>query len=288
MDYLQSREHHYSSACRGECFESGLIGLTCIELNLTELCNRTCYFCPRHYSDVYPNRPLHMSMETLTRLITQCQLEKYEGEISLAGFGEPLLHPQLVEFVQQIANGLPQVTVTLITNGDHLTPFLVEALATAGLDKIVVSCYDGPKQIPHFAQMLEGNLPFHLKQLWYEDSDSYKRVLRENYFNDRTGHVVMDGPRYSGACYLPFYRMFLDWDGSILLCSNDWGRAVKDLPNLHQKSLRDIWRGEELKRIRGFLAQGNRTLASEACKHCTSVCGTLMGKHSFLVHQYSN
>jgi len=40
-----------------------------IELNLTELCNMTCTFCPR--SADYPNLNLHMSLDTIDTIATQ-------------------------------------------------------------------------------------------------------------------------------------------------------------------------------------------------------------------------
>ena len=41
-----------------------LLGLTTVEINPTELCNRRCSFCPRSDPSVYPNRSLHMSIQT--------------------------------------------------------------------------------------------------------------------------------------------------------------------------------------------------------------------------------
>ena len=37
-------------------------GLKSVEFNPTELCNRTCHFCPRVDPEVYPNRKLHLSL----------------------------------------------------------------------------------------------------------------------------------------------------------------------------------------------------------------------------------
>ena len=34
-----------------------------VELNVNELCNRTCVFCPRVDPKIYPNLNLHMDLE---------------------------------------------------------------------------------------------------------------------------------------------------------------------------------------------------------------------------------
>ena len=34
-----------------------------VEINTTELCNRTCVFCPRHDPTVFPNRNLHLTVK---------------------------------------------------------------------------------------------------------------------------------------------------------------------------------------------------------------------------------
>ena len=48
-----------------------LLGLAAIEINPTELCNRKCSFCPRHDSNLYPNRNLHIEINTIQNLNTQ-------------------------------------------------------------------------------------------------------------------------------------------------------------------------------------------------------------------------
>ena len=43
---------------------SGLLdSILTVEVNTTELCNRTCVFCPRHDPEVFPNRNLHMTVK---------------------------------------------------------------------------------------------------------------------------------------------------------------------------------------------------------------------------------
>ena len=42
-----------------------MASLVSVELNVTELCNRRCVFCPRGDRQTYPNRNLIMPLEVL-------------------------------------------------------------------------------------------------------------------------------------------------------------------------------------------------------------------------------
>ena len=65
-------------------------GLASIDLNPTELCNRLCHFCPR--SSFYPNLNLNMSLESADLLHRRLVEFDYQGAITIAGKGEPLLN----------------------------------------------------------------------------------------------------------------------------------------------------------------------------------------------------
>ena len=68
-----------------------------ITVNPTELCSRKCPFCPRHDSFVYPNRSLHMSADTASKIGTDMYDINFTGEFYISGFGEPLLHPDIFQ-----------------------------------------------------------------------------------------------------------------------------------------------------------------------------------------------
>ena len=55
-----------------------LISLYSVELSLTDLCSRTCSFCPRHDASIYPNRNLNMSIDTVTRIRDQLHINNYK------------------------------------------------------------------------------------------------------------------------------------------------------------------------------------------------------------------
>ena len=84
-------------------------------------------------------------------------------------------------------------------------------------------------------------------------------------------------------CYYPFYKLFIDWDGKALFCSNDWGKEII-VGNLVKEKLFDVWFSDKMYEIRKKLSVGDRNFSP--CKSC-SVNGQLFGKKSFdLINEY--
>ena len=94
--HIQSRQARHGNA---NIHSKHLPGLATIELNITELCNRTCSFCPRHDPEVYPNKKEFMELETVSSLTQQLIDTDWYGDIHITGFGEPHTHPQLKEII---------------------------------------------------------------------------------------------------------------------------------------------------------------------------------------------
>ena len=90
------------------------------------------------------------------------------------------------------------------------------------------------------------------------------------------GHTPLRDPLRQ-KCYYPFFKMFVDFDGTVFFCSNDWGRTTP-IGNVMQASVRDLWLSPKLKQIRERLSGSDRSV--HPCSAC-DVNGMLHGKHSF-------
>jgi len=100
----------------------------------TNACNLNCRTCVRNSW----NEPIGMmNMETYRKLIADLHTIPSLQKISFWGFGEPLLHPDIVEMVS-LAKQLG-VQTQMITNALLLDKNKAEGLVAAGLDSIVVS-----------------------------------------------------------------------------------------------------------------------------------------------------
>lgn len=263
-----------------------LKSISSIDITTTDLCNRTCVFCPRHDPKVYPNRNLRMTLDGAELIAKKIATLDYAGTIAISGFGENLLNPEIVEIVRVMRQHNPKAHIECNTNGDPLTGKLAQQLVEAGLTCLNVNLYDGEEQVEKFTKMLEviPDDKFKLRAHW--KSDDFGII-----YNNRSGVIkwlkrddltdVKNKP-----CYYPFYKMFIDWNGDVLFCANDWGR-VRVVGNLLQQTIRDVWMSKHMKKVRMRLSKADRDF--KPCDSC-SVNGTLVGKPSFdiLMEHYDN
>jgi MoaA/NifB/PqqE/SkfB family radical SAM enzyme len=96
-------------------------------LHLLGRCNLECAHC---YMDGSPRRHERLPLDAVLRAIGECETLGV-GSISVTG-GEPLLYPSL-DLVIEAAAALPDVTITLCTNGTLLTARRAARFREAGL-----------------------------------------------------------------------------------------------------------------------------------------------------------
>lgn len=108
--------------------------LTTVYVEPTSACNLSCRACVRNSWD----EPVGtMEMPVYRRLIAGLKGLPSLRKVAFWGFGEPLLHPQIVEMVA-LAKAAGART-ELVTNGLLLDRSKAEGLVAAGLDTLVVS-----------------------------------------------------------------------------------------------------------------------------------------------------
>ncbi len=247
-----------------------------IDLSLTELCNRSaghkraCTFCPRIDPAFYPNQKLHMPLDLVRKIGDDLRGLGYAGTVVLCGFGEPLLHPHIVEVVE----ALHGMRVEIVTNGDFLRPDKIRALSAAGCAFFVVSMYDGPAQIETFkARFAEaGCADYLLRDRWHTEADDFGLKL-----TNRAGTVAVgeqDAVEASRPCHYLAYQLTVDWNGDVLLCVQDWHKRVK-FGNLAAQSIMDVWTSPAMHKRRMMLIDGRRADCSP-CSGCNTD-GTLHG-----------
>ena len=263
--------------------QSPMASLITVELNITELCNRTCVFCPRVDPEVYPNRNLNMTMAVAEKVADDLARVRAGSRLSFSGFGEALLHKGFLDIIRAIRQRLPENVIETNTNGDRLTAAKICELFDAGLTNLYVNLYDGPEQRPHFEAMFaEAGIDpqvYKLRPHWMGAMESYGLTLNNRSGNLRQpdiGVAPLDKP-IENRCFYPFYKMLIDWNGDVLFCSNDWGREIV-VGNVMKQPLDRIWLSDEMFEIRRRLAQGDRSRSP--CDKC-SVEGTLHGGSSF-------
>jgi cyclic pyranopterin phosphate synthase len=115
-------------------------GLRDLRISVTDRCNFRCTYCmPKDVFDAnYPFLP-HAEVLTFEEITRLARVFHRHGirKIRLTG-GEPLLRRGIEDLVAMLANALPDVDLTLTTNGSALRQ-KAKALHAAGLRRVTVS-----------------------------------------------------------------------------------------------------------------------------------------------------
>lgn len=256
-----------------------LSSLLTVEINTTELCNRKCVFCPRFDKDVYPNRNLNMTVETAELIGKNLSTNNYKGKISFSGFSENFINKKFVDIVAKLREYLPDSLFECNTNGDFVTENYAQRLYDAGLNLLYINLYDGIDQIEKFDKIMK---PFNREK--YKYRAHYSQADYGLNLNNRGGSITWLGMDEQSVeelegkpCHYPFYKMFVDWNGDVIFCSNDWQKEIK-VGNMTRQTLEEVWLGEKLNIERRRLIKGDRS--KSPCNKC-SVNGQLFGKPSF-------
>lgn len=249
-----------------------------IDLSVTELCNRSggapnaCTFCPRIDPGFYPNQKLHMPVSLVRKIAGELKAIDYRGAVVLCGFGEPLLHPDIVEVVRCFGT---DIRVEIVTNGDRLNYRLIRELIEAGAAYFAVSLYDGPHQAGPiralFTEAGYGPEFYTLRDRWHGPGLDFGLKL-----TNRAGTTnVGNQPKVdqSHPCHYLAYQLAIDWNGDCLLCVQDWNKRVR-YGNVATQSLWEIWTSPAMHKRRMQLLDGRRH--DQPCAGCNAD-GTLHG-----------
>jgi radical SAM protein with 4Fe4S-binding SPASM domain len=231
-----------------------------IEINVIDSCNRSCDACP-HSDDSYNFRYGRGDVTLYHRLAEQ--LREYTNSITLCGYGEPTMFKQLTDAIRILRTTPAQIELT--TNGELLTVDKVRELFNAGLDFINISVYE-EAYVEHTNELVS-----------ILDSSQY--LVRDRYLNqikivDRKGVLDETGKAKSNPCYLPSYKMIVNYNGDVYLCCNDWTRK-NIYGNVSETNIFTIWE-ERMTEKRMELLAGNR---QGCCSHC-DIDGTDYGEES--------
>ena len=110
-----------------------------VVISITNTCDFACTHCyyPRYVTQ--PGYRRHNMEEAIFRKIVDEMGSRPGSALRFIAWGEPLLHPKVVEFTYYAHQAASHNPLTLITNGYWLTPDCSRALMEAGLDLVEVS-----------------------------------------------------------------------------------------------------------------------------------------------------
>lgn len=117
-----------------------------VQLEVTNRCNLDCDMCPRLTLLKVPEQD--MSRETFEAVLDR--LDRPEA-VTLTGWGEPLMHPRLFEFIDRLHARWPGVDVGFTTNGHLLTDGMIDKILARGVARVNVSLEELPWADDHGA-----------------------------------------------------------------------------------------------------------------------------------------
>jgi sulfatase maturation enzyme AslB (radical SAM superfamily) len=258
-----------------------------LDLECTRTCNLRCPMCPRTIKIAKGENIEEGSMDfELFKKVVDEGSKHGLYSIKLSYLGEPLICRDVDKMVKY-AKGKGIIDVMFNTNGVLLTKEISEKLIEAGLDKLFIS-FDSPVKAEYesiriganFERVIENvkrfvemrNKKGLVKPIVRVSMVVMKENLHEvlNYiklwspivdligFSDYVNPQGMDTKdRYTVklenhanfVCPQLYQRLFVHWNGKIGLCCVDYDGEL-DLGNANDVSIRDVWLGEKMQKIR--------------------------------------
>ena len=235
--------------------------LRSVQINPTELCNRTCSFCPRHDKKIYKNQNKHISIETIKNLCIGLKELNFKNRIGFVGFGAPLLCKTIIESIKTVKDLIPDIEYLEVnTNGDKLTKDIIKKLFDVGCSHISISMYDSDKS--EYFLSLKKDIPIEMiLRHHYNHNVNYNlNIVNRSDLLKGSKNIFNNNP-----CYLPFYKMLVDWNGDLLLCDNNWKKDIV-FGNVNTDNLKDVWYGDKINKYRNILIN-NRNI--KPCINCS-------------------
>jgi len=250
-----------------------------IEISESGICNRKCSFCPRSAPDFIEKKEF-ISNELHKKMCDELKLLNYKGTIRYSGFVEPMLDKNIFNLIYMARSKLSDCNIEMVTNGDVLNKSRLKKLFLKGLNKILISAYDGKAEADKLENLCKDiNLSpdqYIVRHRYLPEIDDFGITL-----SNRSG--TMENAEFKIAalkeplkkpCYIPSYTFFLDYQGDVLMCPHDWGKKII-LGDLNKENFLDIWFNKKSMQVRKMLNSSNRNF--KPCNVC-DVTGTFMGK----------
>ena len=257
-----------------------------ITVELTNRCNVSCTFCPRQTIDM----PLgYMEPELFKKIIDEAS-EHLPVKLVIFFRGESLLHPDFFEMAKYAKDkglGPIQLASNGLELNDENADKMIESgidYVSFSLDTLDEDLYSNSRLTGDLAISRENIISFSKKckarkeqglgaptlQVSTIDIDMYKSGQQEFidfwkeyvdnirvYFeHDDNGHVIsQEGIRRlehiseRKPCRKVFTDFLVFYNGEVTTCNYNW-RAVKQLGNVNNSTIREIWHSDEFNKIR--------------------------------------
>jgi radical SAM protein with 4Fe4S-binding SPASM domain len=272
-------------------------------IEITNRCNLKCIMCPR--TTMMKRKIGDMNFNLFKKIVNETG--KYTPFIWLHDFGEPLLHPKIMEMIKYAKSR--GIRVGISVNAKILNEEMSKRLIQTGLDHIIFS-FDGfskktyekyraganfevvKQNILNFLKIkkeLKSKLPYvQIKMINMKDTNKEIEDFKKEWtgkanevlitqFIDWAGQIEnkenLDGAileRQKYPCKWFWIGFVVLWDGRVVPCCKDCdGKLV--FGNLNNQTLKEIWNSPKFIGLRKQQIKGN--FNNQLCNNCHEAIG---------------
>lgn len=267
-----------------------------VTIELTNWCNLDCIFCPHAKMK---RQPGFMDLFLFKKIIDD--ISGFVESVDLDLIGESVMHPGISEMIRYCKKA--GIKTTLNSNMSNVNKGLAKLLVDSGLDMLIMSidgvhkdtyesirhraCFEKTKEnIITLLQLNSKNLykvvqMVYIKNNMYEAGrfikdwcnkganfvriQPYQNVDRQNTELNALPMRLID---YKKPCIHPWKKIAICWDGTAVLCCNDYDK-FEIVGDITKQSIFEIWNGRLMQdRRRKLLARDWDSLPF--CKDCFS------------------
>lgn len=286
------REYREKWKKRPENFHIGEFPLF-VDIEATSACNLRCPFCATTFRGKVIKKGF-VTFDAVKRIIDEGVSNNLYG-VKFNIRGEPLLHPEIHEFVKY-AKQRGLIDVYFNSNAMLLTDDIARKLIDAGLDRLSISFEGITKDVyekyrvgakyetvlsniekiqslkkklgvKHPKIRIQTVMLPEIVSAFEQYKSFWSKIADEVGFLDyKEMKVKKKGIEYPWACPQIWQRMAVWWDGTILPCNHD-DDGMLAFGNIHEVSIKDLWRSSFLNDIRDKHKNG-MAHAVPACDGC--------------------
>lgn len=260
---------------------------THIFIETTRACNLKCQSCPR---DLGNAKIGNMKFDLFRKIIDEATTFGARN-FCLHMFGEPLLHPQIIEMVRYIKTSNKKHSILLTTNGYFLDEGKARELMENYVDKIVISFFslkeervealtgnggvqkiiDNVRKALILKNQLHGKTKIFIRLLLCEENKDEEQDFWELAKDLGIKFEIRKTHNFSGIiennytstfaipdrypCYHLWFSPAISWDGKVLLCCSDWN-YFEVFGDVNVESIKSIWQSDRIKNLRKVHLKG--------------------------------
>ena len=167
-----------------------------------------------------------ISFEMIDKLARQLADVNYQGLILFSGFVEPLLDKNIFSHIKSLRTYLPSARIEIVSNGDPLTLRVLNKLEDSGVDRILLSLYDGPHQVEEVNAKVADSIlspdKIFIRERWFSADKNFGISLSNRAGMMENAEFVINNLSESltSPCFYPAHTFFLNYTGEVFdVCS---------------------------------------------------------------------